>query len=197
MLLLQGWCHMDKSKAGENQVLAYFKSIGLNPIRYSKNEMRKNGNKTPDFMVKKDDKLLFYCEVKSIVGAVWDNGFRQDPTYNQIQNKIHEAVKQFSSVNQNREFPNVLVLKNNQYWTDVIDLHSVLTGMFFANNGERYSIFRKYSNGRIEKEKFLIDLYIWCQSDNTQQFCFILQSPFKNDLCRIFKIDPKDINEIG
>jgi|LSQX01.1.fsa_nt_gb hypothetical protein len=188
---------MDKSRADENQVLAWFRTMGLNPVRYSKKEMRKTGNKTPEFMVKKDDELLFYCEVKSIIGDVWENELRQDPTYNKIQNKIHEAVKQFRSVNRNREFPNVLVFKNNQYETDVIDLCSVLTGFFYADNGRRYRIYDSYSHGRIIKEKFFIDLYIWCQSDNTQQFCLTLDSPFKNRLCRIFKIDPENIKIIS
>lgn len=96
---------MNNFKANEERVYSFLKTMKLEPLRFSKEELK--ASKTPEFRVYKDGKLICYCEVKSIFDDNFE-GVRPDPTYNTIQNKIHEAVKQFDSVNPFHDYPNVL-----------------------------------------------------------------------------------------
>ena len=120
---------------------------------------------TPDFKVQVE-KQEFFCEVKSIHGDEWEEGERSDPTFNNIANKIHEAVKQFRSVNPDRELPNVLVLCNHRDECDSLDLEAVLTGLFHADDGTKHKIYGQYSDGKIKEEKLEIDLYVWLTKKN-------------------------------
>lgn len=115
---------------------------------------------TPDFKVQSKEHE-FFCEVKSVESDEWLEGGRPDPTFNSISNKIHEAVKQFRSVNPDRKLPNVLVLCNHHDMRDSLDLKSVLTGLFYADDGTTHKIYGQFSDGRIKNEKMEIDLYVW------------------------------------
>jgi hypothetical protein len=176
------------SKDDEIRVRNFLQRSGLIPIRYNKEELRTLG-KTPDFKVESEGKEVLFCEVKSIVGDDFE-GVRDDPTYNNIQNKIHEAAKQFQSVNSSHIVPNVLAIVNHEYGIDIIDLYSVLTGYFYTDKGGEYPLFMKYSQGRILNEKQEIDLYIWFQEDKNPYYCFNTDSMFSLMLYGLFNIQP-------
>lgn len=176
------------SISDEAKVSAFLQCCGLNPIRFSKEELRTLG-KTPDFRVFNEGALVAFCEVMSIVGDDFE-GCRDDPTYSAMQNRIHESLKQFRSVNPEHQIPNILAVVNYQMGTDIIDLYSVLTGMFFADNGKNHPLFIKYSHGRILMEKHYVDLYIWFQMDRDPLFRFNLDSEFFLPLCKLFNIQP-------
>lgn len=126
-------------------------------------EESKQCGETPDFKVYKDSKLLFYCEVKSIDKEIFveEEQFGTDNTYNQIAMKrIHKSVKQFDSVNPNRDYPNVLVIVNHQFGVDVADLHLVFSGIPLESSDKVITFVRKDFAEKIRTEKNRIDLYI-------------------------------------
>jgi len=178
----------------EDRVSEFLEGFELNPLRYNKEEKRSLG-KTPDFKVENTGRLHLYCEVKSVVGDNFE-GSRNDPTYNGMQNRIHESVKQFRSVNPLHEIPNVLAFINHQHGTDIIDLYSVLTGNFYSEKGEKFPIFTKYSHGRILKEKHEIDLYLWFQDDNEPHLCFNTDSRFMPRLCGMLNVNIDEIRSV-
>jgi len=88
-------------KDDERLVEDWLTKKGLRVERFSKAEMR--CSKTPEFRVFRGSKLAFFCEVKSMAkdrrlnedcggatGTIAEVG-GPDPTFNSIENKIHEA----------------------------------------------------------------------------------------------------------
>ena len=124
-------------------------------------------------------------------------GGRNDPTYNRVSKKIHDAVKQFDSVNQDLAYSNVLVFVNHDKYSNVGDLRSVYDGGLIVEDGHRYPIFRKFSEGRIRVKKRRIHLFIWIDDLNGEPNDFRiynLDSPDHLDiLCDYFGSDPASI----
>ncbi len=110
-------------KEDKNRAIAYFKlkNIEARPIS------KKKAGKTPDLDLYIDDTLFGCCEIKSIVDYDY-MGERPDPTYNKIQNKIHEAAKQFAAYNPKHSVPNLLFFINHFQHAGFQDLWTVLTG---------------------------------------------------------------------
>jgi hypothetical protein len=167
-------------------------------------------SKTPDLRVLKDDKLAFFCEVKTIEHDTWlekiimnappltiVGGGGNDPRFNRIEGKIHEASLQFAAVNPNSEYPNVLAFVNHDDLCGIRDLESVLTGQFFAEGGKLFPIYMKYSEGRIKEEKYQIHLYIWSDAFKGNFYRFnIGNHKHLFSLCNYFGADPNSIREI-
>jgi hypothetical protein len=154
------------------RVKELFQAYALRCEQFSKEEMHES--KTPDFRVYQGSEMAFFCEVKSAAEDEWLNrqldsapagmlvgGARHDPIYNRIENKIHEAIKQFDAVNPIQAHPNVLVLVNHDRHADKSDLEAVLTGSIPLQGGGRLHGFTNYSHGRIRDDKFRIHLYLW------------------------------------
>ncbi len=92
----------------EDKFLELFIHYGLEPER-----LKEGGSKSPDFVVKKDSRIRFYCEVKNIdIDLNLCSGLSKDPIYNTISTHIHNATKQLKTVNPNREFFNVIGFYN-------------------------------------------------------------------------------------
>jgi len=130
--------------------------------------------KTPYFRVFRNKEFVMFCEAKHLQCDDWhynrlDNaaprqivdGFRADPIFNRLTNHVHEAVKQFTSVNPNHEHPNTLFFANSDRVSDVLDLIAVLDGMFRAESGVRAPMCKQYTERRISEEKVTVDLFIW------------------------------------
>ena len=154
----------------EQAVADFFAKRGLRVQRFSKEEIRRD--QTPDFRVFRDKDFVMFCEAKYLQCDDWldsrfENaaaeqilgGVRVDPIFNSLTNHVHEAVKQFISVNPKHEHPNSLFLANSDRVSDVLDLIGVLDGLFRAESGVRETI--RYSEGRVRKERFTVDLIIW------------------------------------
>lgn len=195
-----------ETKQNEEIVFTYFIKIGLHPERFSKQEQA--NEKTPDFRVFKNATLKFYCEVKTISKDRWletqpkqeifkgvtvAEGCRRDPTFNRISDDIHNAVKQFYSVNPKNELPNVLAFVNHDTACNIGDLDSVFTGNFMANDGTKHPIYRNVSEGRIKNDKWQVDLFIWF--DRSKPFLRFtdIYPNHKNTLCDLFGIAEEDI----
>ncbi len=92
-------------KDDKNRAIAYFKLKDIEARQISK----KKSGKKPDLELYIDNSLFGICEIKSIVDYEFI-GEHSDPTNNKIQNKIHEASKQFSAYNADHKVPNILLL---------------------------------------------------------------------------------------
>jgi hypothetical protein len=197
---------MSHDKKDKQKVREFLEQHGLEVDEHSKNELKEA--RTPDFKILKDGELVFHCEVKTIAEDTWIidqvmnappgtivGGPRNDATYNRISSKIHDAAEQFRSVNPEHKYPNVLIFIDHEEGLGYNGLLQTVTGYFFAQGGERHPIFKKYSEGRIEKEKYQIDLYLWFDDRRDKpDWLFGNNRPFVEALCRYFGIDPSTIN---
>ena len=180
----------------EQKVEQYLTEGGFRLERFSKRELR--NSKTPDFRVFKEGEFAFFCEVKSVDRNTWWGGLRNDPIYNRLTADIHDAVKQFNTVNPKLEYPNVIAIVNRDFTTGYLDLIAVTTGNFIAKGGEILPIFRKYSEGRIREEKKRIHLYIWLDDFKANKLHFNLgASCHLQRLCNYFQIEPASIRNYG
>lgn len=154
---------------GEQAAADFFSRRGLHLQCFGKED-----GKTRDLRVFRNKEFVMFCEAKHLPCDDWldkrfDNaapgqmvgGIRADPIFNRLTNYVHEALKQFSSVNPKHEHPNTLFLANSDRVSDVLDLIAVLDGMFRAESGVREPIYTQHSEERIRKEKFTVDLIIW------------------------------------
>lgn len=172
---------------------------------YTKEEKAKK--KTPDFRVYRGENLIFFCEVKTIDRDTWledllikappltiVGGGRNDPRFNRVSNKIHEAALQFDSVNPDLTYPNVLIFVIHDDSCDFHTLINVITGYFIAEGGELHLIYGKFSHGRIRKEKSRINLYIWMDENREDPGYFIIKDKnHHNRLCDLFDLDTSKI----
>ncbi len=197
----------DKSN-GESIVSDYLTGRGLSVQRFDKAEMRQS--RTPDFRVLANDRLAFYCEVKTAQEDEWLErqldaappgtllgGLRPDPTYNRVSNYVHSAAGQFDAVNAGCEHPNVLAVVNNEFEAGMHDLLSVLTGNAYTDTGP-VRMFGNFSDGRIRKEKYRIHLYLWFDAGKPEPFKVWTQSHAEHHaaLCRYLGVDPASIKRI-
>lgn len=189
-------------------VADFLATKGLRAEEFSKKG--KAQSKTPDFRVFFEQDFAFFCEVKTLLRDEWLDqllegvgpgvmvgGIRIDPTYNRVSNKIHEAVKQFDAVNPNLVHPNVLVLINHDRDSDFDDLRVAYEGDLITEEGHRYPIFRRISEGRIKQEKLRIHLFVWIdvfEDEPNYFFLYNLNSKeYLDPLCSYFGHEPHAI----
>ena len=169
--------------ADEIRAKNHLEKLGFRVERFTKAETRVK--KTPDFRVFAEDRFLFFCEVKSSPPDLWLDvqlegaasgeivgGVRNDSIFNRLTSDVYTAAQQFDSVNQRQQYPNVLVLVNHDDNAGFGDLLSVLTGNFFSDSGSIHPIYKKYSEGRIKKEKAKIHLYVWLNDNESDHKFF-------------------------
>ncbi|CAH0311601.1 hypothetical protein [Priestia megaterium] len=146
--------------------------------------------KTPDFEVRKNGKLLFYCEEKTMNEDDFE-GEKPDPAYNSISRKIHESVNQFKSVNGKRNYPNVLVLNNMDTLRNINDLAITVTGKALTAEGKWLQI-RNVSN-TTQNDKKVVDLILWFDKGKFINF-FTLNPTCTKDLAESFGV--KEIHQM-
>lgn len=187
-----------RSKKDEEKVKTILEQKGFNVERFSKAEKEKG--KTPDFKVfDVNGDLIFYCEVKTISKDDFCGGSRNDPVYNRLGNKIHEAVKQFDNVNPNEKYPNGLyfVNHNDEDWCGYIDLLGVITGFAQTESGKRIYMFKNISDGRIKFERAKIHLYAWIDKCGNEYKLFNKSNEVhNNNLCKYYEVDSKKMKRI-
>jgi len=140
------------AKSGENAVKIFLASKGLQVEKIPERDV-----KTVDFAVYTKDGLAFYLEEKTLEPASleWK---RIDPIYQSIAKHVHEAARQFESVNPDRSIPNVLSFTNLDPSRDVNYLFTSLTGQAITRSGK---VVKLDEFGKKEKALNLIDLYLW------------------------------------
>lgn len=187
-------------------VTRFFESHGLISERFTKAETR--SGKTPDFRIRKDGKLVSYCEVKSPNDPWLDEkldsapafqivgGARPDPIFNRLSGLISKAVEQFDAVNPLREVPNILFFVNHDDASSYADLRETLTGEFFAESGARYATMKHVSEGRIKHAKYRVDAYIWYDvtAGKVEGWFFGEENPAHLEaICDMFRLDKSNI----
>ncbi len=144
-------------KKDKDIAIGFFKlkDIDARPIS------KKKAGKTPDLDLYIKDTLFGCCEIKSIVDYDFA-GERPDPTYNKIQNKIHEAAKQFAAYSPDHSVPNILFFINHYQHAGFQDLWTVLTGQVTLPNKPSEPLLVRYAK-RLARKKDLeyIDYFIW------------------------------------
>ncbi len=193
---------------GEAKFEQFFLEQDLVPERFTKAESR--SRKTPDFKVLKDEELMFLCEVKDILedekldellddaepGEMVGYG-GNDPTYNRVAAKIHQAAKQFEAVNSGHQSPNVLAFFNMDDTCDWMDIIAVITGGLPCEDGSWFDGFLKFSEGRIKDDKWSIDLYLWMEEDGETKYFFTERRDQHHELLlRLFGIDEERIRRL-
>jgi hypothetical protein len=170
--------------------------------------------KTPDFRLLKDGHLVAYCEVKTFERDVWldkmlaeaqpgslAGGLRSDPIYNRISNAIHTAARQLVSANPNHDALNALVIVNRDKPARYQDLVSVITGKWDPLAGIHDKTHEQYSEGRISKEKYEIDLYIWLDAnkDDLPKVRGYFFGNFENRsrVCSLFGVDQDAVKTVA
>jgi hypothetical protein len=137
--------------------IRYFLSKNIIAKHFSK----KIQGKKPDFELYFENNLLGFCELKSIVEADF-TGERPDPTYSKIQNKIHEATKQFANINPAHTDANVLFFINHSNTLGFQDLWYVLSGQVTPPNQPSEPIDLRYLKRLLKKDDLSkIDFIVW------------------------------------
>lgn len=180
---------------GEQRAVEFFAENALACEQFTEEEMRKS--QTPDFRVFRDKEFILYSEAKHIQEDQWEAGLRPDPVFNRLAAHIHEAAKQLLAVNPNHEYPNVLVFTNSDHACRIADLKSVITGNESFDSGLIEPMFKHISEGRIKNDKYLIDLYVWCNEKSGSKFkfqlLFTMRSRHLPTLCSLFNVDPSKL----
>ncbi len=174
--------------------------------RFSQVEMQ--AGKTPDYRVFQAGRLVAFCEAKSPRDDWLDDqldaarplelagGLRNDPTFNRIARHVEKAASQFDAVNPARRLPNILVFVNHDRASSYNDLRETLTGMFYAEGGERFETMTHISEERLGTIKHRIDLYIWIDSRTrrVQGYVFNEASPeHVKAVCDLLGLDASKI----
>lgn len=160
-------------------LINFFKTKAIDARHFPK---RAHGKKA-DFELYLQNDIFGYCELKSIIDYEF-YGERHDPTYNKIQNKIHEAAKQFESVNPEHAKPNIVFFINHRSKIGWQDLRYVLTGQATRPNQPTEPIDLRYLNRLAKKgDLTIIDYFIWADVCGTNiSFATISESKFAKEL---------------
>ena len=191
----------------EARVKEYLSCYGLQARRFLRVEKR---HKTPDFRVMHLNECVFFCEVKSVERDTWldkqfecaapgthAGGSRPDPIFNRLTKDIHTAIKQFDTVNPNDAYPNVLAFVNHDEMCKVLDLVGVLTGRFIAAGDKPYSIYLKFSEGRIKDEKKRVHLFVWLDGEKAYLLFTETHRVYHDKLCTLFGVEPDSLVVVG
>lgn len=162
------------SQDDERRVEAFLRSRNLNPTRFSKQEKKRYG-KTPDYKVDGPNDAFFFLEVKSILTETGPEVILHSTKHGSLTDNIHEAVKQFRSVNNTRSAPNVLVWCSHNMQINFQDLRDLVGGGIVID-GVLCADLRKYRFGRVSSDLPDIDLHLWLD-DDTPQYLFIDEMP--------------------
>lgn len=144
-------------KEDKETAIAFFRYKGIEARQIPKSTT----GKTPDLELYLNNSLFGYSEIKSIVDYEFV-GFRPDPSFNKIQKKIHEAVKQFAAYNPDHKVPNLLLFMNHFPYIRFGDLWTVLTGEVTPPSDRSDPIDVRYAIRLAQKNDLnYVDFIIW------------------------------------
>lgn len=182
---------MKEDQEDKELVVNFFKSKNIEARGFPKKQTDKN----PDFELLIHGEQFGYCELKSIIEHIV-LGEHSDPTYNKIQNRIHESTKQFISVNPEHGVPNILFFINHHGYVGYQDLTFVLSGKATPTQTsdpiDLRHLKRLMQNDDLEK----IDLIIWEDKEGSN-ISFIINSDSKFHLNLRRKISSKAYENRG
>lgn len=133
-----------------------------------------SGKKSPDFIVSRDNKLAFYCEVKTPEHKLnpATNMYHWDTTFYKLRRFLHTARKQFEDYDSKHKYPWVVVFTSNHpqlNWTNFT--HNVIGAV--AYNGTVIKDFRDKSFLQDSNKDLLsIEMIIWFQVSYTNKLIY-------------------------
>lgn len=164
-----------KLSDSEEAIKKYLENNGYRVELFTKKEMRKENNKTPDFKVYSGNDLSFYCEVKEAEDFPIDNyngNIELDKDEDKVLGLINKACNQFLSVNPKHTVPNVLAIYNKRLGTDILDFKFAFEGKWITKRGSFYQRPNNDAYRRIETKKVNIDLCLW-YDENIEKFAWM------------------------
>lgn len=183
---------MKEDNEDKELVISFFRSKNIEARRFPKKQTDKN----PDLELLINGKRFGYCELKSIIERIV-LGEHSDPTFNKIQNKIHESTKQFISVNPDHRVPNILFFMNHHSHVEYQDLWYVLSGQITPPTQPSEPIDLRYLERRMRKDDLeKTDFIIWADKEGANvSFVINSESKFYNNLTKT--ISSKAYEKIG
>ncbi len=164
---------MQNDKDDKKRAVQFFQIKNIEARNYPKTNNKEN----PDFELYVDNKIFGLCELKSIIKYHF-SGFRADPTFNKIQQKIHKASNQFRASDPEHELSHVILFVNHDEHIRYQDLKIVLTGDEFPN-GEYPELFEpRYRNRLLRKNDLDFDFIVWIEA-NTHRVFYIYNEDSK------------------
>lgn len=160
-------------------------------------ESKTAGEKTADFELLDGDERVAVVEVKTLEHSprTQANGWKRqyggwmrakDNGPARVAGTIHTAWKQLATY----DAPKVLVVANDDWHIDVIDLQEAIHGFLdYGTNATGYyrnAASMKIANGRIRDEKDRIDLYVWIDRWKGGEPICRFTTPTGYDLARRF-----------
>lgn len=173
-------------------VIKFFKTKGIEARHFPK----KSAGKQADFELYLGSQIFGYCELKSILDYKF-SGLINDPTYNKVQSKIHQAANQFRSVNPNHLNPNILFFINHRERVGWQDLWYVLTGEVTPPDQRSEPIDTRYLSRLLRNDDLaIVDYFIWADTFGTNiKFFIVADSAFSAELRG--KISSKEYEKIN
>ena len=180
---------MPEDSQDKQSVIKYFGKKGVEARLFPKTSAMPN----PDLKLYIDGNLFAYCELKSIMpyeldlptnfpsSQVYQN-LHNDPAFNNIQNKIHEASKQLRSVNLDHDLPNIIFFINHHKYRGIQDLRWVIKGQPSEKAPDVFDM--TYLKRLLEKDDLSVVDYIICSdSFSDKAFYYVRsESPFRDIL---------------
>lgn len=194
---------------GEVKAAEFLSLRGLQPEGFYAREAAKLEH--PDFRVFKDDRLVFFCEVRAVArdgrcsdrlrsvrshAAVRVLGTdRSVECTDRLTNHIRSAISRFDAVNPLDDYPNVLILVNDDILCGFNDLIAVATGSR-AHRSE-FPVYPTYSQGHPKQEKGRIHLYVWLDENKPAHFFFNRDSDAQlRKLCECFALKRESLHRV-
>lgn len=168
---------MPEDSRDKRLTIEYFRKKGIEAHLFPEI----SGISNPDFELYIDGDLLAYCELKSIIpydllssnlppGQICQIEHNNNPAFNNIQNKIHEASIQLKSANPNHGLPNILFFINHNRHRNVDDLKEVI-GVPLSNASDvPCPLYPKYRNRLlINGDLLVVDYIIFLESHDKEE----------------------------
>jgi hypothetical protein len=169
-------------------VKKYLIKHGFNPQEI-KTKKLPQGKKSPDLIVYKNEKIIFYCEIKTPEHKLnpLTNMYHWDTTFNKLRRFIHTARKQFEDFDHEHKYPWVVVFTSDHpqlNWTSFY--HNVIGAV--AYNGKVIKNFRERSFVKNSDRDFLsLDMVIWFQVNYINRKEIFQAYFFVNQDSKLFK----------
>lgn len=148
----------------------YLQNHGFLPKKIDTTKLGE-GKKSPDLEVKENQKLVFYCEVKTPDLRLNEATqiFHWSTTHSKLRGFIHTAVKQFKDRDPNHSLPWVLAFTSSNFQLNWSNFAHCIEGVV-AYNGNvvkdlSESRFIKDTNSDLKE----IDLFVWCQVNEQEK----------------------------
>jgi hypothetical protein len=154
-------------------VISHFTECKLNPDRID-HKNNKQGEESPDLIIKKDGVNLLLCEVKTpghyidpvLRMYLWKN------VYGRLRDRLRKARKQFESYDPKHQLPRVVVFTSNHPQLNYTHCRSNIIGAMVVGN-KILQDFRNLPEFKYaEKNIRNVDMILWCQVNRMNKVIF-------------------------